>query len=132
MYLSDPLPLLSFQTTVARQEMIERKESKFVLKFILLALVVLISFSYTGCADQASSDYYQLLGVPKDATEKEIKKAFRKLAVQYHPDKNPDPEARVKFEKIANGKAFFILEYCGHVKICNVCTKLGYECEYFL
>ena len=49
-------------------------------------------------------DYYKVLGVSRDASEKEIKKAFRKLAVQYHPDKNSDPDARVKFEKIANGE----------------------------
>ena len=49
-------------------------------------------------------DYYKLLGVSRDATDKQIKKAFRKLAIQYHPDKNPDPDSRKRFEKIANGK----------------------------
>ena len=53
---------------------------------------------------EAEEDYYKLLGVSRDASEKDIKKAFRKLAMAYHPDKNPDPEARKKFEKIANGK----------------------------
>lgn len=48
-------------------------------------------------------DYYKLLGVAKTASEREIKKAFRKLAMEHHPDKNPDPESRKKFEKIANG-----------------------------
>lgn len=46
-------------------------------------------------------DYYQTLGVSRNADEKEIKKAFRKLAQSYHPDKNPgDAEAERKFKEI--------------------------------
>ena len=56
------------------------------------------------CLSFEEDDYYKVLGVSRDASEKEIKKAFRKLAIEYHPDKNSDPNARVKFEKIANGK----------------------------
>ncbi|MCD6567189.1 MAG: molecular chaperone DnaJ [Dehalococcoidia bacterium] len=48
----------------------------------------------------AGQDYYQVLGVLRDASEDEIKKSFRKLAFQYHPDRNKDPEAEARFKEI--------------------------------
>ncbi|KAF5466774.1 hypothetical protein F2P56_016674 [Juglans regia] len=49
----------------------------------------------------ASGDYYATLGIPKSATGKEIKAAYRKLARQYHPDVNKDPGALEKFKEIS-------------------------------
>ncbi|MBB5869935.1 molecular chaperone DnaJ [Allocatelliglobosispora scoriae] len=47
-----------------------------------------------------AKDYYGILGVPKDATADDIKRAYRKLARQYHPDVNPDPSSQEKFKEI--------------------------------
>ena len=55
----------------------------------------------------ANNDYYQILGVSKTASEAEIKKAYRKLALQYHPDRNKGKEAEEKFKEV--NKAYEVL-----------------------
>ena len=46
-------------------------------------------------------DYYEVLGVPRDASEDELKRAYRKLAMQHHPDRNKQPDAAEKFKELA-------------------------------
>src|ERR1700716_741593 len=49
----------------------------------------------------AYKDYYEVLGVPRGASQKDVKNAFRKLARKHHPDLNPkDPQAEVRFKEI--------------------------------
>lgn len=55
-------------------------------------------------------DYYKVLGIAKGASDDDIKKAYRKMALKYHPDKNKEPGAEAKFKVV-------ILVYCH--KFCN-------------
>ena len=61
-----------------------------------------ISFNVYVCLNpNFRRDFYKILGVSKKATKREIKKAYRKLAVEYHPDKNPgNAEAEEKFKDL--------------------------------
>src|SRR6476619_4168351 len=51
--------------------------------------------------DVAFRDYYEVLGVPQDADTEEIRRAYRKLARENHPDINKDPEAEDRFKEIS-------------------------------
>lgn len=56
----------------------------------------------------AKRDYYEVLGVERRCTPEELKKAYRKLAMQYHPDRNPgDPQAEERFKEV--GEAYAVL-----------------------
>ena len=70
--------------------------------------VVLLITAYTVIGVDLSSagkDYYEILGVNRSAKTRDVKRAFRKLALKYHPDKNKgNKEAEKKFMEIAKGE----------------------------
>lgn len=55
-------------------------------------------------------DYYAVLGVTKNANDQEIKSSYRRLALQYHPDKNSSPEAKHKFQELTHAYSVLIDE----------------------
>merc|ERR1719326_1899172 len=74
----------------------------------MFATAAMLVLCFAVCVQSSNAeqkrDYYEVLGVEKDADAKAIKSAYRKLALKWHPDKNPDnkAEAEKKFQDIAN------------------------------
>jgi len=64
-----------------------------------------VAISETARHETAQRDYYEILGVARDADQKAIKDAFRNLALKYHPDRNKEPGAEERFKEIAEAYA---------------------------
>eukprot|EP00835_Amoeboradix_gromovi_P007027 NODE_1004_length_2328_cov_0.331090.p1 type:complete len:301 gc:universal NODE_1004_length_2328_cov_0.331090:1100-198(-) len=73
------------------------------INLVFIALFVAIVYS-----NPRSEDYFQRLGLPRSATDKDIKRAYRKLAAEYHPDRNKDEDASELFSNI--GEAYEVLK----------------------
>ena len=58
-------------------------------KVAVIVLFLSIAFLFGAVREVAAKDYYSILGVARGAPESQIKRAYRKLALKYHPDKNP-------------------------------------------
>lgn len=71
-------------------------------------------------------DYYKTLGISKGSNEEEIKKAYRRMALRFHPDKNKDANAEEKFKEIAEA-----YEVLSDPKKRAVYDQLGEEGEFF-
>ncbi len=68
---------------------------------ILSALQLFLVFAVLCAVAFAAKDYYKILNVAKTASAADIKRAYRKLSLKYHPDKNSSPDASQKFAEIA-------------------------------
>ncbi len=73
-------------------------------------------------------DYYEVLGVSRNATKEEIKQAYRKLALKYHPDRNKSPDAEEKFKLIS--EAYAVLSDDEKRKIYDMYGHAGLEGRY--
>jgi DnaJ homolog subfamily B member 11 len=75
----------------------------FVASVLLFALVSSAVHAQRQDEEEEEKDWYEILGIDEDATDRQIKKAFRKLSVKYHPDKNKgNKEAQENFQEINN------------------------------
>lgn len=72
------------------------------LLLVVLVLVLVLFETQQPVEGKKQRDYYEVLGVKKDASEREIKKAYHKLSQKYHPDKNSAEDASDKFIEISN------------------------------
>lgn len=76
------------------------------------------NFSIKKC-----KDYYEILGVSKEATEAELKKQYKKLALQFHPDKNRAPGAAEAFKGLSSCFPLFLFLHVDLIKNAGEVTK---------
>lgn len=87
-----------FIRKISRSEWSHSSRTVFTGECVRLAGNSHPDWSGTG---NMGKDYYDILGIQKDASEDDVKKAYRKQALRYHPDKNKSPGAEDKFKEIA-------------------------------
>jgi molecular chaperone DnaJ len=91
-----------------------------------------------GLATNAKRDYYEVLGVTRSASDQEIKSAYRKLALQYHPDRNPNSDAEEKFKEaseayavLGDGEKRAAYDRFGHAGVGAASGGMGFDPSIF-
>ncbi|KAK7580687.1 hypothetical protein V9T40_001316 [Parthenolecanium corni] len=75
------------------------------IAFVIVSSILIVGSA--GLHEESTPDYYKTLGLSEDCAQDDVKKAFRRLAMKYHPDKCKEPDAEKKFQEI--GEAYEIL-----------------------
>ena len=78
---------------------LESSYSLFIKKEPATSFLTIVLHSFKD--REMGKDYYKILGVGRDASDDDIKKAYRKMALKYHPDKNNSADSEEKFKEIA-------------------------------
>lgn len=86
---------------IATKNISQRAKNKKNHRLLWISVFLLFSFSFLFyiipiLAMSTTLDYYEVLNISEDADDQTIKKSYRKLALKYHPDKNPSPDAAEK------------------------------------